>query len=59
MEKELRDYLDDLEFRVRQTEALVLALIEKLDEQNNRSGSVRHEYQNKAKKLGINSQYPG
>lgn len=51
--------LEDLEFRIKQLEALVLALIEKLDAQDNRTSGVKFEYRNKAKKLGINPDYPG
>lgn len=41
--------LEDLEYRIKQLEALVLALIEKLDAQDNRTSSVKVEYRNKAK----------
>ena len=51
--------LNDIEYRIKQLEALVLALIEKLDLQDNRTSNVKFEYQNKAKKLGINPDYPG
>ena len=51
--------LEDLEFRIKQLEALVLALIEKLDAQDNRTSGIKFEYRNKVKKLGINPDYPG
>lgn len=51
--------LDDIEYRIKQLEALVLSLIEKLDAQDNRTSGIKYEYQNKAKKLGINPDYPG
>lgn len=51
------DKLDDIEYRIKQLEALVLALIDKLDAQDNKTSGVKFEYQNKAKKLGINPVY--
>lgn len=52
--------LDDIEYRVKQLEALVLALIDRIDEKDDsRRSHIKHEYQNKAQKLGINPDYPG
>ena len=51
--------LDDIEYRIKQLEALVWALIERVDETQNRRSNIKHEYQNKAQKLGINPDYPG
>ena len=50
--------LDNLEYRLKRIEALVLALIKELDKPENRVSSIKFEYQNQARKLGINPDYP-
>lgn len=58
MERDLKDNLFAIEYRIKQIETLLLALIERIDDAENRKSHIKYEYQNKAKKLNIRPDYP-
>lgn len=58
MDKELNNKLNIMDYRIKQIEALLLALIESLDCPDSKTRHVKFEYSLKTAKLNIHSDYP-